>query len=150
MYVVGAVARHTRLRKAFPHLVDVTTLADDLDMRAAQIERRLRMIETNVGPCPIFTMAVGAFFAQSLHVRLRVAMTGDTLDRCFSERFALCMTRAAIATDMAAAQREIGSIVIEGRTIKTHDVGVATLVLGVTGFAQQLGLVFGDASMETC
>lgn len=35
MYVVGAVARHTRLRKAFPHFVDVTTLTDDLDMRAA-------------------------------------------------------------------------------------------------------------------
>jgi hypothetical protein len=118
-------------------------------VRAAQIERRLRMIKTNVGPGPIFSVAIGAPLTEPLHVRLCVAMTRNALHGRFSERLALHMTRAAIATDMAAAQRKIGSIVIERRTLQTHDVGVATLMLGVTGLAEQLRLVFGDAPMET-
>lgn len=97
----------------------------------------------------MFSMATGALLAESLHMRLCVAMTRNALHGRFSERLALHMTRAAIATDMAAAQRKVGSVVIERRTIQTHDVGVAPLMLRVTGLAEQLRLVFGDAPMET-
>jgi hypothetical protein len=49
---------------------------------------------------------------------------------------------------MAAAQRKIGSIVIERRPIQPHDVCIAALVFGVTVFAEKLRLIFGDAAVE--
>jgi hypothetical protein len=146
--IVGAVAGHTRFRQSLPDFVDVTPLADHIDVRPAQIERSLRMIETNVGPGTVFAMATGAFFAESFHVGLCLTMTCNALDRGFSERLALHVTGTAVPTDVAAPERKIRSIVIERRTIQTHDVGVAALMLGVTVLAQQLRLVLRDAAME--
>lgn len=148
MYVIGAMAGHAGLRQPPPDLVNMATLADHIDVRAQQVECRLRMVETNIGPRPILTVASRTFFAQALHVRLRLAMAGGAFDRRFSELLALRVTGAAVATHMAAAQREIRSIVIECRTIQTHDVGITTLVLGVTVLAQKPWLIFRDAAME--
>jgi hypothetical protein len=126
----------------------VATFADHLDVRAAQIERRFRMIEADVGPRTIFAVASGAFFAEALHVRLGLAMTCDALDRRISERLALRVTCSAIAPKVAAAQREIRPIVIERRAIQTYDVGVAALVFGMTVLAEKLWLILRDAAME--
>src|SRR5512144_758175 len=106
------------------------------------------MIETNVGPRTIFAVAAIAFFTETLHVRLSLAMTRDALDRCISERLALRVTGTAITPDMAAAKRKIRSIVIERRTVQTHDVGVAALVFGVTVLAEKPWLILCDAAVE--
>jgi hypothetical protein len=148
VYVVGAMARHARLRQTFPDFVDVATLADNIDVRAAQVERRFRMIEADVRPRTIFAMASSAFFTQALHVRLCLAMTGDAFHRSFSERLALRVAGTAVTIDVTAAERKIRSIVIERRTIKPDDIGVASLVLGVTGLAEELRLILRDATME--
>jgi hypothetical protein len=75
-------------------------------------------------------------------------MTGDAFHRSFSERLALRVAGTAVTIDVTAAERKIRSIVIERRTIKPDDIGVASLVLGVTGLAEELRLILRDATME--
>jgi len=106
------------------------------------------MVEANIGPGTILAVASGAFVAEAFHVWLCLAMTRDALDRGFSEWLALRVARAAITTHVAATEREIRSIVIESRTVETHDIRVAALVLGVTVLAEKLRLIFRDAAME--
>jgi hypothetical protein len=86
------MARHTGFRQALPNLIDVAALAADIDVRAAQIERRFRMIKTDFGPPSIFTVTPGARVAEPFHVRLRIAMTRNTLERRFAKRFPFGVT----------------------------------------------------------
>ena len=40
VHVVGAMTRYARFWQALPHFIDVAGLAADIDVRAAQVERR--------------------------------------------------------------------------------------------------------------
>ena len=80
MHIVRAMTRHACLRESLPDFIDVATFADHLDMRAPQSERRLRMVEADLHPRPIFAVAASALFAEALEVRLRLPMTSDAFD----------------------------------------------------------------------
>lgn len=132
------------LRRLLIRARDMAIRARDRDMAAVQRERELCMVDTDSAPV---ALAVTAFTARAefvaMHILLFVAA-----DAC---RLQLCAERADVAgvtfgLDVAAAQGEPCSVVVEARFLPFPFVVTARALLAVSAVVNVLDSMTGDAA----
>ena len=126
-------------RQAAVDFAKVAGRAAYILMFAAKRELRLGMIEGDGVPPGCIAVACLAFLAEIAAVRLIGFMTRETGGGGLRPALALDVTAAAGNLVVRSAQREVGNRMVESCGVDFHDVGVAALVVGVTGTADHSG-----------
>lgn len=101
-------------------------------MLVVKREGRLVVIELEMLP-GLGVVARGAVSAEATLVRLLRLVATDTVSRSFAERLLRLVAALAGKAGMRSQEREVGGAVIELLAAELHDVGVASLVLGMAG-----------------
>lgn len=138
LQLVAIAANHADALIAFTGMAG---FAVDFLMSSDQLEFRLRMIVWFDVVPGVFIMAALAFLTELSFMRFVRLMTIDAKVR----RFPICdislMTTLAARGSVCAFQAEIGKVVIEGFAVELHDIGIASLVLGMAVIAFLVGRI---------
>lgn len=82
-----------------------------------------------------FAMTVVAGFLKTPLMRIDRLVTIEAASRSIAELYILCMTAVALHRFVSFSKREIRECMVERLTIKEDDVGIFSLVIGVTNGA---------------
>ena len=132
MDVVHGVAADAVPRRPGVALARMADCAGNLGVLAVQRESRLRVVETGSTPRPL-RVAGSAIGPHRTVVRVLARVARAAGRRCLAPRLSARVTAAARDLRVSTRERKIGERVAEGFALEAHDVGVAPLVLGVTG-----------------
>lgn len=134
MLIVGRVTADAGLRCLFVMATDMTGIASHGPMGARQPEARFVMIEFPTSPTRR-TVALAAGLAELPMVCVVALVAIDAVSCNFAPRHTGLVAGVAGERGMRALERKVGQVMIELPTAQVHDVGLATLVLRVTGTA---------------
>jgi len=135
--VLNLVAIEARGANALVALAAVAGRTRNGAMRAPERELGLVVVVRFDAAPGGLAMAVLAYFPQATLVRIIRLMAVEAAPRRIAELHRLHMTAAAQYGLMRIAQLEIRKSVIECFAIELHDVGISSLVIGVTMCALQ-------------
>lgn len=141
MHIVDRVARHACRRSLLVALAGVARAATRLLMIAFQREFRRAVIEARFLPA-IGVVTTAAALPKCTAMFIDHFVAAITFATRRTNFFSGCVTAPALQFAVFAFQREVGGAVIKIIAIEPDDIGRAPLVIGMTLFTRQRGVVF--------
>lgn len=144
--VIQTVTGDAGCRRVLVALADMAKIAANFLVFPQQGEIGLAMIEMRLVPV-VFVVAGSTLLSKASLVRLFILVASDTLRRRLAVLFSRFMAIRASDLYVATDERKLGHVMVECVRIEPDDIGISTLVLGVTMLALDNAQI-GDCAMK--